>query len=398
MALLLNRKYGSRLECLYYILISCYKKYGTNTTFKLGDLKFDEEDVDNVHSYCQLLNERLGRKYCPYLKNPLNASKCYATQSVKSDSTKSKAVSDVGSSLEALGFMKRTGKTIKITSKGEQWANSVFETEEWKRLALEGVLSYGVAVGFLHKIKKLSDEFTYSGIYLGYPRTEEEVIYVDNEGNEINVSLSTDSKNDTNTRTISKIIGWCVSVGLIEPLTNNIIESPLAHIKFRDFVNEDKLKVRNFKKTSLCKLLFNDNLYIENPLSYKHLHKNVGSLRERGGEELREVTLKYVNQILNRRFVFVYILNKFKLDGKSLNLDKLIEVMNMHKEEFFSDNSDPYLIMESECEIADIAGIPFEMEGNNLLPLTVLNEDVLLEEVPDYVLKLAKDIFNRMEE
>ena len=28
MALLLNRKYGSRLECLYYILTSCYKKYG----------------------------------------------------------------------------------------------------------------------------------------------------------------------------------------------------------------------------------------------------------------------------------------------------------------------------------------------------------------------------------
>ena len=104
MALLLNRKYGSRLECLYYILTSCYNKFGTSNVFSLKDLKYDDDDSKNVHQYCQQLQNILGRQCCPYLNNPLSLSKCYATQSVDSDSTKSKAVSDIGGSLEALGF------------------------------------------------------------------------------------------------------------------------------------------------------------------------------------------------------------------------------------------------------------------------------------------------------
>ena len=104
MSLILNRKYGSRLECLYYILKSAYYKFNTNKSFSLSDLKFDNTDIYNVHQYCQLLIDVLDRKCCPFLNNPLNNSKCYATQSKISDSTKSKAVSDIGGSLEALGF------------------------------------------------------------------------------------------------------------------------------------------------------------------------------------------------------------------------------------------------------------------------------------------------------
>ena len=40
----------------------------------------------------------------PYLVNPLNLSKCYATQSVDSDSTKSKAVSDIAVHLKLLAL------------------------------------------------------------------------------------------------------------------------------------------------------------------------------------------------------------------------------------------------------------------------------------------------------
>ena len=71
MALLLNRKYGSRLECIYYILQSLYAKYNTTKEFKLGDIKFDEEDINNVHHFCQLLLSLpiLNRKCCPYLDN-----------------------------------------------------------------------------------------------------------------------------------------------------------------------------------------------------------------------------------------------------------------------------------------------------------------------------------------
>ena len=77
MAMLLNRKYGSRLECLYYILKSCYAKFGKSRSFKLNDLKYDDDNENNVHNYCNLLVDCVGQSCCPFLKNPLNLSKCY---------------------------------------------------------------------------------------------------------------------------------------------------------------------------------------------------------------------------------------------------------------------------------------------------------------------------------
>lgn len=127
MALLLNRKYGSRLECLYYILTSCYNKFGTSNTFALKNLKYDDNDDKNVHKYCQQLQNILGRQCCPYLKNQLALSKCYATQSVDSDTTKSKAVSDIGGSLEALGFITRIGKgKYKVSAEGGKMGKEQF--------------------------------------------------------------------------------------------------------------------------------------------------------------------------------------------------------------------------------------------------------------------------------
>ena len=108
MALLLNRKYGSRLECLYYILQANFKNYGKNS-FTMSNMKFDKDKV-NITETCQLLCTKLNRKYCPYLENALNQSFCYATQSIYSDSTKSKAISDVVRSLEALGFIESIEK------------------------------------------------------------------------------------------------------------------------------------------------------------------------------------------------------------------------------------------------------------------------------------------------
>lgn len=213
MALLLNRKYGSRLECLYYILKSVYAKFGTDHEFALKDFKYDEDDDNNVHNYCQLLCTVVGRKCCPFLVNQLNSSKCYATQSVDSDSTKSKAVSDVGGSVEALGFIYRSSRNkYKITKDGEKWVKTDFESEEWEELARQGVLSYGVAVGFLSKIQELPDVFTYQGLNLSYPNTTEMVEYKDDNGNVITINLSTNSQRDSNTRTMSRLIAWCVKL------------------------------------------------------------------------------------------------------------------------------------------------------------------------------------------
>ena len=399
MALLLNRKYGSRLECLYYILTSCYKKFGVSSEFALKDLKYDPDDEHNVHKYCEQLTNILGRTCCPYLNNPLNLSKCYATQSVDSDTTKSKAVSDIGGSLEALGFITRiNNRKYKISKNGEKWVNSNFGTKEWEDIALEGVLSYGVVIGFLSKIEQLPDDFSYQGIYLSYPHTTEVVEYISDDGNTSYIDISTDSQRDSNTRTMSRIIGWCVAVGLIEPKGVSGANSSLAHIKYQDFLNKGELTIRNYKKTSLCKSIFDTNRVVNNPLTYSRLHKSVKSLRENGGEDLRRATLQYNENILDRRFTFVYALNHCSQLGKPLNFDKLVAAMSNHFGSFFSPGNDPVSIMETECEIADINGIPFDItDTGEFFAKTTIKVSILTEDAPDASIELAKKIIDEME-
>ena len=397
MAILLNRKYGSRLECLYYILQSLYSKFGTNDQFALKDIKFDDNETSNVHHYCQLLIPVVGRQCCPYLDNPLDTSKCYATQSVVSDSTKSKAVSDIGGSLEALGFIERISKRkFKISAKGEKWVNTTFDSKEWEDIAREGVLSYGVAVGFLSRIDECKECFSTKGLYLGYPNTIETVDYTDKDGNVYSVRLSTDSQRDSNTRTMSRLIAWFVAVGLIEPIGVQGGDSALAHIRYRDFINEEELTIRRFKKTELCKHVFDEKFLVRNPLSYTRLHKNVGSLRENGGEIVREATLANQSKILDRRYVFVYALNLYSMNKQALNLKVLVEAMKAHSERFFSSGNDAYQIMLSECEIADIAGLPFEVEpdGVCIRAKTTIDTSVLNSGAPEELVELANSIIN----
>lgn len=398
MSMLLNRKYGSRLECLYYILKSRYDKYGKTTSFTLGDFKYDEEDEYNVHNYCQLLTECVGMDCCPFFVNQLNSAKCYATQSVDSDSTRSKAVSDIGGSLEALGFIRRNENEFQISDMGENWVKTDFYSKEWEAVALEGVLSYGVVHGFLNKLRYEEDIFTYTGIYLSYPKTDEWVEYTDTDGKIKYVNISTDSQKDSNTRTISRIIGWCVTVGLLEPQIKEYDTSTdIAHLKYREFLNKKRLTVRKYRKTELCKKIFDEKRYIANPLSYKRLHKDVNALRENGGADLRLATMKYIENILNRRYVFVSALNYYSKINKPLRFSALVTAMDKYNEEFFSPGNDAYEIMSTESDIADIAGIPFDTDGDELIPLTIMDEKVLQEDADERVIKLAEKIISEME-
>jgi len=337
MAILLNRKYGSRLECLYYILQSCYAKYGTTKTFGLGNLKYDYDDNCNVHNYCQLTTDLLGMQCCPFLVNPLDASKCYATQSVDSDSTKSKAVSDIGGSLEALGFIKRvSSRSYQITLLGEQWVHCDFESKEWEDIARNGVLSYGLIIGFISELRNQPSVFSLSSIYLGYPQTEERVLYIDESGKQHMVDVSTGSEQDSVTRTKSRVIGWCVSVGLIEPVgVSGDNTQTLAHLKYREFLNRKELTVRSFKKTAILDTLFNTKIHVDNPLAYSRLHKLVRAMRENGGEILRRATMECNDKILNRRFVFTYVLNYFSSKNKTVDYELLIKTMIKYGSNFF---------------------------------------------------------------
>ena len=243
----------------------------------------------------------------------------------------------------------------------------------------------------MYSIKDLPAIFSTTGIYLGYPHTDEQLKYVNN-GIEKIINISTDSQKDSNTRTLSRIISWCVCVGLIEPLID-CSENQLYHIKYRKFLNNAELNTRKFKKTTIYYNFVNTKHYISNPLSYSHLHKNVGSLRENGGEELRKITLKYNSNILNRRFVIVYILNIYSKYNKKLNINKLIKSISKYKDFFFIFGNDISDIIMSECRIAHIAGIPFEIENNEyLIPLSTINEQVLLEDAPLEIIDIAKKI------
>ena len=158
-------------------------------------------------------------------------------------------------------------------------------------------------------------------------------------------------------------------------------------------MNNSELNTKKFKKTNLYYDFIKEKHYVKNPLSYSHLHKNVASLRENGGEDLRRLTLKYNSNILNRRFAFVYILNIYSQKNMKLNINKLINCMFKYKDFFFIDGNDIFDIMMSECKIAYITGIPFEIENDNyLIPLSIINEKVLLEDAPKEIIDVVKRI------
>mgnify|MGYP003295567046 CR=1 FL=1 len=197
---------------------------------------------------------------------------------------------------------------------------------------------------------------------------------------------------------MSRLIGWCVAVGLIEPKGITGASSPLAHIKYQEFLNREELTVRNFRKTAICKSLFDSKLTVSNPLSYSRLHKNAESMRENGGEDLRNATLQNKPKILDRRYVFVYTLNHYSKQGKSLDFEKLVQAMKNHADKFFSPGNDAESIMETECEIGDIAGIPFTIENGCFFNAkTVINENILNEDAPIASIELAKQIISEME-
>jgi hypothetical protein len=53
--------------------------------------------------------------------------------------------------------------------------------------------------------------------------------------------------------------------------------------------------------------------------------------------------------------------------------------------------------MSSESQIAEMAGIPFDEEDGDLIPLTTINEQVLCEDAPTKIVTLAKKIAKELE-
>ena len=384
MAILLNRKYSSRIECLYYVLKTTLNNYEKDG-FLISDIRYDSEAKDNVINNCKLLDENLGIQYCPFLDNPLNDSKCYATQSVDSDTTKAKAASSVVRAWEALGFVNLSKGKFFITKKGEKLVDIDFDEKAWFESVRESVLSYGPILGYLWDALEKGESFDSSKLYVSYPLTDEPI------------ELSTHSTKDSNTRTVSMLTSWCLQAGLIEPVNRPNKDGILPHVFYRETINAKRLTIRKYKLTQFAKDYLEENPYIENPLSYENLNKNVGSLRERNSEDIRNITQQYNHMILNRRFAIIYVLNNV---DKDICFTDLIKVFKKYYEEFFLPNSKIEDIIQSELGICSLVGLLLNYKttkcGINIEKITKINNDVLSFEAPTEIVKLSKQMVEEL--
>src|SRR5690625_882 len=401
MAMLVNRN-SSRLECLYYILQSAHAKFDTKLEFEMKDLKYDEEDEHNVHEYCGLLKEGF-IKHCPFLENQFDSSKCYATRSIEHDFTKRKNIIDVILTYERLGFIVATKeRKYKITTEGENWIKSEFGTNEWQDIIDAAILSYGPFVGLLYQVKFSEEELVSTNeFHVGYPNTVE-VVEVETEEGLIDVTLSVGSKNDSVTRTRSKLFSFGYTSGYWTSPKSDEMSTELPHIKNREMLNQSRLNIRKVKVTNLVDKITDKKLYVNNPLSYNHLLKNVKSLRENGIEHIRQATMKATPKVINRRFLIVDILNRISKEDNIISLEKLYSLFEEIGDELFieKDKTKWLHIFQSELEIAFLVGLPFEIieKDNELVinPLTIINENELREGAPEDSIKMSEALWAKV--
>lgn len=382
MAILLNRKYCSRIECLYYILKTTYKNF-KDSPFTISDIKYDESKDYNIFNFCQLTLKQFDIEYCPYLDNPLYESKCYATQSLDFDNTKAKAASAIVRAFEGLGLIESTnnGEFI-INESGNLFCNLDYNSKDWFNLIRECILSYGPIIGYLFEANKQKMPFNKSKIYVGYPMTDEPI------------EISSYSTKDSNSRTLSLLTSWCIYGGLIEPNDNRNYNNILPQIYYREILNKKTLPYKKFILTEYAKNYLESEPFIDNPLSYNSLNKNVGSLRERNSETLRVNTLKYNPIILNRRFALIYILNLSKCYNKDVSLIKLLNIFKCYEQDFFLPNSNIQDVLQSELKICQLAGLMINVTQQNITILNSVNLKKLSENVPNNII----DTCNKMVE
>lgn len=146
MAYLINRNPAARFDCLYSLVNLINAKYGCSKSFSLNDVKYNP-DVDNVHNYCKLLQvSDFGVNYCPYLQNPLSDAGCNMTNGIKLDSTKSKEVSNTVNALHALGFVKRSDRSVKLTQSGLAFAEESYGTQKMQDIISAAIVNFGPVV------------------------------------------------------------------------------------------------------------------------------------------------------------------------------------------------------------------------------------------------------------
>lgn len=371
MAFLINRTAAARIECLHALAQLIVEKFGSyGRPFNLKDVKFDRNS-ENIHSFCSLLKEDdIVGHYCRFKENPLDDAGCSITNGVLSDSTKSKEVSNTINAMHALGFVERVGRKIQITSFGYKFSKTKYDTEEMYHIIKKAVQNYGPIVGVLSWLErnyKTGEVFNTSDIRVGYPEPEE---YVNHNGER--VLLSAGSTQDTNTRTKSCIVAWLTTAGFIKPVNVKPLDSPYPQIAFRDYINKEHRMEQIYEIID-----FPSVETTEHPLNYDNLTKMNFCLRENGMTSVREATRHYEEIIKNRRFAILYLLNLAYENATTITVEEIIEIMRTYPALFVVSDYDLEETINTEIEIAFMAGIPYVVRIINgesrLQPIKGLN-------------------------
>lgn len=380
MAFLINRTAAARIECLHALAQLIVEKFGSyGKPFNLKDIKFDR-NTENIYSFCSLLRkDDIAGYYCRFKENPLDEAGCSITNGILSDSTKSKEVSNTINAMHALGFVKRVGRNIRITSFGYNFSKTKYDSKEMHQIIKKAVQNYGPVVGvltWLEKNYKIGDKFNTGDITVGYPAPEEHVKH-----NGEKVMLSAGSTQDTNTRTKSCIIAWLTTAGFIRPINIKPSVSIYPQIAYRDYINREHRNKQDFEI-----LEFPSVHKTEHPLSYNNLTKMNSSLRENGMEAVRDATRHYEEKIKNRRFAILYLLNLAYESKTTITIEQIINIMQDHPSLFIVSDMELEDTINTEIEIAFMAGIPYVIRIINgvsrLQPLCGLNIKELEEGAP----------------
>lgn len=395
MAHLLNRNPAARIECLHALIKFIYNKFGSYNSFTMSSIKFNRYD-DNIHNYCTLLiDSPLGTKYCPYKENPLDDAGCSLTNGVNDDTTKSKEVSNTINALHALGFVERNGRNIKITAKGIKFSKTNYGTPEMQEIIKMAVLNYGPIIGVLKQICDTvysNNIFSTNDITVGYPNTSEIVKFKN-----YNVSLSSGSQGDSNTRTRSCLFAWLTTAGFIRPVELPALQdNEQAHYSYRDFINRSHRGNNQYILVEKPSFAEGQGSFITNmPLNYSNLTKLTAALRENNQAIVREATMQYESRINNRRFAILFFLNQAFYSKKLLLLDNLLTFFHLHYDLFIVSDVDLKEVITSELEIAYMAGIPYDIYTENGLayikPITGLNISELSNGAPIDLLYILKN-------
>lgn len=382
MAYLVNRNPGARFQCLHSICKFINSEFGRSTSFKLSDIKFGARR-SNIHSFCNYLaiKPNLGIQHCRY-KAALDQSGCSLTNSVNVDSTKSKEVSNTVNCLHGLGLVTRdSAGYVKLTKLGEDFAKTDFLSENLHPILVKAVLNYGPMIGLLGQIiQKNSSEFDTSELTVGYPVTEEKIIYKGRR-----VTISSGSEQDSNTRTRSCLIAWGISAGFFKPVNLPMYKATRAHISSEAYILSETRNQRKYEVLKLPNLTQVDFL-TQRTLDYINLTKSSKALRENNQAEVREATMQSSSIIRNRRFAILHLLNYFYHKRKSISLDSIIAFLEASPELYVLNSSELKRVISIEIEIANSAGIILGVHGHMYSPQSGINVEELNSSAPISVL------------